>query len=838
MSTNDINASSSSPEKIPNLRRPSISILDCANIITTPYERVLTIINDAKNFVKSHSQNNNSKKLIDGLEWTIKVITSHSLYAYEIRETSLIKQISEQNPEFKEFVDFISKYNEDVIEMNKKSSLIGSTTVEVSNEVLQSSLSLKRNQLPQRKFLTNDKLAEVIKAINTNIGNYISENNKNAQSDNEKTHTPREKERNDFSLSQKSFENGEILRTKTMHGKSFSLIELSKKYKKDDDNKNINENKNIKENKKNMKKSNNNNTRNNFISNNKTSNNTKKTSLNKKSKSKQKNIDLIKKVKEFAGQKNKKKTEQTTSEISQNNPEKNNNYENKTSSADSTPKKGLAKTDDDFNMENSHKVLTPQSSTHIKMFSYVSIINSLFEENFDPKKIVSKSFNIFELKKIIGYENVLPLMGRIILDTFGLDNDRIINTDKLDNFLVSVQEQYYKSTLYHNAMHGADVTQMISLFFLNSNAEEVCETSVLDLLGILIACLGHDLGHPGLTNNFQINSYSKMAITYNDQSCLENFHTCKLFKTLRNSENDIFDKLNVQEFKTIRKRMISEILATDMANHGKIMTVIKSKITQNLLDNNNDKNAKFQLLSGNPKTKFEEQQSLLDLLIHSADLGHNAKLFKVSLKWVSLLTEEFWLQGDKEKSMNLPVSFLCDRSSYNIPQSQIGFIKGFIIPTFECVVQMFPTLQFTMDNAKKNLDEWKKLSNQKRLKGWTPKKNQTEEDEKKKTKLFEDLDSFNKFNKNQNQNHNHKNKSKSKNEKTMSDFRSPSNNGRIKKNSYLVNINLSGTTNNSKAKIKYKDVSMKPSNIMNKLKNMEVNNKLKEQKGVHRKTLK
>ena len=109
---------------------------------------------------------------------------------------------------------------------------------------------------------------------------------------------------------------------------------------------------------------------------------------------------------------------------------------------------------------------------------------------------------------------------------------------------------------------------------------------------------------------------------------------------------------------------------------------------------------------------------------------------------------------------------------------------------------------------------------------------------KKKTKLFEDLDSFNKFNKNQNQNHNHKNKSKSKNEKTMSDFRSPSNNGRIKKNSYLVNINLSGTTNNSKAKIKYKDVSMKPSNIMNKLKNMEVNNKLKEQKGVHRKTLK
>ena len=836
MSTKEINASPPSPEKVPPIRRPSISILECGNIITTPYERVLNIINDAKSFVKSHSTStNNHKKLINGLDWTIKVITSHSLYAYELRETALINQISEKNPEFKEFVDFISKYNEDVIEMNKKSNIIGSTTVEVSNEFLQSSLSLKRNQIPQKRFLSNDKLAQVIKAINTgfNLGNFNSEQNINSQSDNEKTHTPRENERNDFSLSQKTSESGEIQRTKTtVHGKSFSLIELSKKYAKEDDNKIINEveNKDAKKIQKNTKKSNNS-TNINFVSNNK-NNNAKKTSMNKKSK--HKNMDLIKKVKEFAEQNNKKKPKQITFEQSQNKSDKKNNVVYKTSSADSTPKNGVAKTDDEDDDQIKHKVLTPQKS-RIKMFSYVTIINSLFEENFDPKKIVSKTFNIFELKKIIGYENVLPLMGRIILDTFGLDNDKIMNTDKLDNFLVSIQEQYYKTTLYHNSMHGADVTQMVSLFFLNSNAEEVCETNVLDLLGILIASLGHDLGHPGLTNNFQINSYSKMAITYNDQSCLENFHTCKLFKTLRTSENDIFDKLNVQEYKTIRKRMISEILATDMANHGKIMTVIKSKITQNLMDNNNDKNAKFQLLSGNPKTKFEEQQSLLDLLIHSADLGHNAKLFKISLKWVSLLSEEFWLQGDKEKSMKLPVSFLCDRSNYNIPQSQIGFIKGFIIPTFECVVQMFPTLKFTMDNAQKNLDEWKKLSNQKRLKGWTPKKNQNEEDERKKTKLFEDLDSFNKFNKNKNQ----KSKNKLKSEKTMSDFHSPSSkNGKIKKNSFSTNINLSGAGNSSKTKIKYKDISMKPSNIMNKLKNIENNNKLKEQKGVHRKVVK
>ena len=59
--------------------------------------------------------------------------------------------------------------------------------------------------------------------------------------------------------------------------------------------------------------------------------------------------------------------------------------------------------------------------------------------------------------------------------------------------------------------------------------------------------------------------------------------------------------------------------------------------------------------------------------------------FKTSLIWVELLSNQFWLQGDKEKALNLPVSFLCDRNDTNVPKSQVGFIKGFIIPTFDII---------------------------------------------------------------------------------------------------------------------------------------------------------
>ncbi len=72
--------------------------------------------------------------------------------------------------------------------------------------------------------------------------------------------------------------------------------------------------------------------------------------------------------------------------------------------------------------------------------------------------------------------------------------------------------------------------------------------------------------------------------------------------------------------------------------------------------------------------------------------------------------------------MNLNISFLCDRDTTNVPKSQVGFIGGFIIPTYNYLVVMFPTLSYTIENAKNNLNTWQKLADEGRKKGWTPEK--------------------------------------------------------------------------------------------------------------------
>ena len=682
--------------------------MNLASFITTPYERVLSIINEAKAFILSVSTT--QQNLIKGLEWAIKVISSHNLYAYELKDQESSKD-NEANEDFKQFVQFVNSYND----------VIPTKTNEKKGKSFLLSSNLKRPTAFKYNISKIEEEKSVIK----------EENIENEKDNKDDTNT-----KNNKNIEDKS-SNVKIHKSKSNNDSSMNNNKITKSFQK---------------------------LRNNRKSNNKLIKNDK--SEFSKTQKTNKIVKPTKKIKPYSPIRNIKKTifnvltpknEKVEAKLIRATSQSQSRERIKVEAPIQKGGKGVKsfnrlKTENiggknNLNSLNNLKKEKPIDFEHISLnksftkYSSNLLENALIDINYPPSRIIEKTFNIFELKEIIGQDNVLPIMGKVILDSFGLYSDEIISTEKLDPFLVSISNQYYKTTLYHNSMHGADVTQSLCLYFLNSNAEEICQSLVLDLLGILIAALGHDLGHPGLTNLFHINSSSELAITYNDVSCLENFHTSKLFRTIRNPETDIFEKLSVQDYKTIRKRMIGNILSTDMANHGKIMTVIKSRIAINKAENK----TKFELLSGNEKTKFEEQQSLFDFLIHSADLAHNTKLFNISLKWVELLSEEFWLQGDKEKSMNLPVSFLCDRDNYNIPNSQVGFIKGFIIPTFDCLINIFPSLKYTMDNAKTNLKKWEKLAAKGRKKGWTPEKTK-QVNYKKKMILFSAINSINEYN--------------------------------------------------------------------------------------------
>ena len=638
------------------------------NIIESPYEKVLSILQETLNSLNLSSKI--QSKLFTDLQWVLKIIKSRLLYSYEIKEKDYVAEMSRTDPDFKQFVEFVREYNEQMIEMKKKNNYI-------NNELLQKpSFKLKRQFNNQKIHLSNKKLNFYGRSRTKNKIVINCDNKENNRHSGNYLKTLNDKNEN---ISD-SYNNIKIKISNTYLSNNYNVL----------DSPIIINNRGI------LNIGLFNNYENNSI--NRLKSNGRYSQINSLN-----NLNLL-------------------GRINSNLSHDSNNFSIKKKSKllkinDTKMKhaKIIQKASKSFmqNSKSDEKEIFEYDNLNKNSNIYIEHLLKMY--NYDMNQITDKSFNIFELKKIVGQMNVLPIIGGVIIEKFGLKNDKIINVNKLEPFLNLVSSQYLPTTLYHNNMHGADVCQSVSLYFLNSNAEKILQTTLLDLLSIIIASLGHDLGHPGLNNNFHINARTELALTYNDSSCLENYHCSKLFNILKKDEVNIFEVLTNNDFKDIRKRMISEILATDMFYHKKIIDTAQSKIKQIKPD-------KFEFLSTDKESIKSEQQSILDFFIHTADLAHNSKLFKISLKWVELLSEEFWLQGDKEKSLGINVSYLCDRNKVNVPKDQVGFLNGVIVPTFDILTQLFPGLNYTTENVMNNIKEWQKLADENRKKGWTPKK--------------------------------------------------------------------------------------------------------------------
>ena len=60
---------------------------------------------------------------------------------------------------------------------------------------------------------------------------------------------------------------------------------------------------------------------------------------------------------------------------------------------------------------------------------------------------------------------------------------------------------------------------------------------------------GSFLSLKGTTNNFHVQTKSRLAMIYNDRSVLENHHLSVAFRLLQNPDIDILDGLSSDEFK-------------------------------------------------------------------------------------------------------------------------------------------------------------------------------------------------------------------------------------------------------------------------------------------------
>ncbi|XP_037085681.1 calcium/calmodulin-dependent 3',5'-cyclic nucleotide phosphodiesterase 1-like [Pollicipes pollicipes] len=141
-------------------------------------------------------------------------------------------------------------------------------------------------------------------------------------------------------------------------------------------------------------------------------------------------------------------------------------------------------------------------------------------------------------------------------------------------------------------------------------------------------------------------------------ACCDLSWFCRL---LRDEECNFLCNLAREEYTELRALVVDMVLATDMSSHFQQIKSMKN-------------------YSVNAESTVDKSK-ILNLVLHCCDISHPSKDWELHSHWTRLLLDEFFLQGDKEKELGLPLSPLCDRATTLVPQSQTGFIEFIVEPS-------------------------------------------------------------------------------------------------------------------------------------------------------------
>ncbi|PCG89571.1 3'5'-cyclic nucleotide phosphodiesterase [Penicillium occitanis (nom. inval.)] len=288
---------------------------------------------------------------------------------------------------------------------------------------------------------------------------------------------------------------------------------------------------------------------------------------------------------------------------------------------------------------------------------------------------------------------------------------------ELQTFLLASRAAYNSFVLYHNFRHAVDVLQSVFYILIKIGAlptYDVSNTNTspskspvaslitpFDALTLLIAAIGHDVGHPGVNNVFLVKLNAPLAQLYNDSSVLEAFHCAAFSQILRRHWPAAFHDVNM------RKLLISSILATDMGLHFTFMGRMGE--LQRKYEESGD------ITSWTPQDRDTYKTLLCGLIIKCADISNVARPWKIAEQWTNLLQEEFAHQGEMEKEIGMETALFGGPpelgNMHKLSLGQINFMSIFALPLFEGVAGLCPEITCTVKHIKMNRSRWQEVAN-------------------------------------------------------------------------------------------------------------------------------
>lgn len=322
--------------------------------------------------------------------------------------------------------------------------------------------------------------------------------------------------------------------------------------------------------------------------------------------------------------------------------------------------------------------------------------------------------------------------------------DRLSDNELLA-LVFAVRDTYKLGNPFHNFRHAVDVVQACFHFLLrlgclprfsqfndDATADETAILQATDFadtaaeltvkataaaasdaylnpiqtLALLVAALGHDVGHPGVTNAFMIKYHTPALLMVNERLVLELYHTLVFINKILSCYWPSLLAAETTDKLTVRQMVTQLILATDMAEHFEYIAKL-----------NTLKHERFD--HDGHKVKL-----ILLLLIKCADILNVTRPLRVSLQWAYVLareTEELALLERKlANDASLTLDLLTDlrytkvpskfedilAANDQLPKGQIFFIDTFAENLFHNIAEYMPELQYAERIISKNKQFW------------------------------------------------------------------------------------------------------------------------------------
>ncbi len=315
------------------------------------------------------------------------------------------------------------------------------------------------------------------------------------------------------------------------------------------------------------------------------------------------------------------------------------------------------------------------------------------------------SFDVFELEERTS-GGPLRCVFRLLLERCGLVH--LVDAVRLDSFLGELERLYAAGgNPYHTNLHAADVVATAGTM-MKVDSGSLTAFRDWELLSLVIACAGHDVGHQGVTNAYharlKTDWYRLYASGENKRESVNSInelaHAEITLSLLRQDRHDFLRTMEADKREKVLEYVEKMILRTDITWHEDVCERFVRACRKSADD-----------------WAEEDRVQILSGLLHFADVSNPGRPWKLCKRWAELLHDETLQEREKVATHGIALSGTDGsdaeqrHASTSLECSQIEFIKSTILPFCDQVSLVSPRFAETIrPHLDESVEAWTRLA--------------------------------------------------------------------------------------------------------------------------------